>query len=459
MNVLPLPGLRQRGFSLLEMAVVLSIVGLLTISLWKIVPLLRDIGNTQPPLEQLALADEAVLGFVASRHRLPCPAAVDGNGEEKTLPGVSPVTEVPRCESAIGELPFRTLGLQLPARLRYGVYRAPGRRAVPTLGYLLPPGNASAEYDATRAEWLLPLRQDGGYVGHGDAGRYAYLPGKSALAVEPIATMSTVEEIFKTPHRQHGFKLYDEDAGAPVIPRPQWNGLDFCVELRNVAQTSADTGLQANDIRVAYAIAHPGALDANGDGSFFDGGNGTAKFEAPGAPAKDTYDDHVLAVGFAELAGRLACPAYLSRVNASWQTMRAAYDNFRLALAMLQYRAFELDVANFNMHSAYTSATFAVFNVVDSLLAFSNVAIEIATASGALKGVLAGVSTALAVVKTATTSVKLAAAIKKLKANAESLVKAKESRAKAERYADETYFLARTSLARAVALDEKGLRP
>ena len=413
-----IPGKRQGAFSLLEMTVALAILGLLLIGVWKIFPALRGETQQGQEPEQLALADEAILGFTRKNHRLPCPAPSGGNGKEQVADGGG-------CAVAVGEFPFHTLGLRLPARLRYGVWQdAKASLTKPSVYHTpeLPPVPLSND-----TEWPLPL---------GDSGK-----------------MSTLEHIFLV-RDTTGFA----EADARV------NGLDFCAALRDVLSAPASL-LQSGGVPVAYALAHPGARDADADGGLFDGENLDGKtFAPPGQPLNDEYDDHVLAAGFAELAGRLACPTYLSRANAAAHTAYAAYDHFLLALAMLQYRAFDLDVASFNLQQAYTGVANASLSVLSSTMSTIDAVVAFATSSKTLASVIAVATGLNATVSEAVAIIKLADAIKKINPDNDEnsmkkLASAKEKRVDAEAKADMLRELADQTARRALALDVKGLTP
>lgn len=102
----------MRGFSLLEMAVVLVIIGLLGAMFWQILPRLQSASHPEAAaVLQLRTAEDALVGFALAHSRLPCP---DTNGDG---------LEDQPCTATIGRLPQRTLGQIFPSSLRYGVNR------------------------------------------------------------------------------------------------------------------------------------------------------------------------------------------------------------------------------------------------------------------------------------------------------------------------------------------------
>jgi prepilin-type N-terminal cleavage/methylation domain-containing protein len=98
---------RQLAFSLIEMAVVLAILGLLLVTAMYTLQAQqaqRALDETQRRLEQ---AREAVLGYALANGRLPCPANGTTGVQSETTPGAGDCTP-----SFIGYLPAASIGFQ-----------------------------------------------------------------------------------------------------------------------------------------------------------------------------------------------------------------------------------------------------------------------------------------------------------------------------------------------------------
>ncbi|MDR0771390.1 MAG: prepilin-type N-terminal cleavage/methylation domain-containing protein [Burkholderiales bacterium] len=438
---------RPRGFSLLEMAVALTILALLAVALWKFIPQWRVVDETQSPQTQLAVADEAIVGFVMTHYRLPCPD-VDGDGKEDRTPSND------GCANPVGGFPFQTLGTHSRPLLRYAVHqdgaltsltRAAARHAPP----LPPPPQATTEWPLTGTGNYTPGSLDTSGLG---AIPSDYDPGVGNLEPGDLKNLSTLAGVDLSRTSPPGFSQVESTI----------NGLDFCAALRDV-QLAPSHVLAAGGIPVAYLVVHPGAGDADNNGSFFDLGNddGLLTFEAPGRAMAQNYDDQVLAVGFGELAARLSCPSYLSRANASGHTASAAYDNFRVALALLQFQAFAYDMAYLDMQSAYTGVVFGVASVVTAtasavfvgaagvMTADEGVGAALIIAAGIIVGV-AGVVEAI---------IELGFAIAGLVDAVEAMGEAAGKRIEAEVYAHKMLAVADETVKRAVAINLKGLLP
>lgn len=140
------PRRRSAGFSVLELAVALAVVGVAGLAAWQLLPASRGVAEGDPAQLRLRQAQDAVEGFALRSARLPCPALAGGNGTET-------------CgANALGELPWRTLGLQrAEVPLRYGVYRtatADLATAVAKFSPHLPPAPVVAGYSASQINGL-----------------------------------------------------------------------------------------------------------------------------------------------------------------------------------------------------------------------------------------------------------------------------------------------------------------
>lgn len=106
---------RARGFSLVELAVVLLIVGLLLGGAMLPLSAQRELRLAADTQRQLEEAREALLGFVLTNGRLPCPDTDDDGKENQAAP----------CANVEGHLPHADLGIARADpygwRLRYRV--------------------------------------------------------------------------------------------------------------------------------------------------------------------------------------------------------------------------------------------------------------------------------------------------------------------------------------------------
>ncbi len=94
---------RQQGFSLIEMAIVLVILGALLGGLMVPLSSQREVSQRQAAERQLQEIRNALIGFAQANNRLPCPAQL-GLGIEASALG--------NCTFPNGFVPFRDLGLQ-----------------------------------------------------------------------------------------------------------------------------------------------------------------------------------------------------------------------------------------------------------------------------------------------------------------------------------------------------------
>lgn len=234
---------RQSGYSLVELAIALVVVGIVLVLIWNYmaVDARHSLSNSQRAT--LRLADTAVTGFALAHARLPCPDS-NGDGREDC------------AGQAVGRLPFATIGMPQAraGHIRYGVYRG---------------GSAAPLDDADLAMVVdrMPLLATQGSPLYGyeellGAGNGIDLCAALRHAAKRPVDTSLVH--VTTPARDINV--------AYAFALPGWHDAD-----------------QAGDI-----------LDAANAAS------GTA-FEAPARVNDSLYDDRVVSVGFDRLMGRLGC--------------------------------------------------------------------------------------------------------------------------------------------------------
>lgn len=255
MNPLSLSLPHQQGLSLVELAIALAAMGVMT---WAVANAYGNVTRQRDHDAALVQGQQmldVIRAFALANARLPCPDT-NGNGWEGDGSGVC------AAGTEVGWLPYRSLGYDLPDdrfRAVYGVYRNATAAA----------GNADLVVRAERSN-PLDLPGDSGYQNVRDL-----ISALNFAAAEPVS---------KTHVRLTG------DGGV---------------------QGSVDCD---NNIRhPAFVIAMP-LEDMNGDGQRFDGihtglpASGSC-FQAPGSPMTATQDDVVVADSFSALTGWLAARA------------------------------------------------------------------------------------------------------------------------------------------------------
>ena len=97
---------KHQGFSLVELAIVLVILGLVLTALLLPLTAQREQANRSNTIDTLETAKQALLGFAQVNGRLPCPATISSHGLEDPLPATG------TCSSSAGFLPAASLGIQ-----------------------------------------------------------------------------------------------------------------------------------------------------------------------------------------------------------------------------------------------------------------------------------------------------------------------------------------------------------
>lgn len=340
----------SRGYTLIELSLAMVVLGMVMVMVWRfgVTANQRMVEIEAPPA--LTAADQALVGYAAAHSRLPCPDTT-GDGVED-------------CGgNAVGNLPLVTLGLMRTdlRGVRYGVFRAP--QTDPRL-----------DADLAAKPALKPALD-----------RFAPLIAMG----HPVAVLSP----------------------SPLLGKV--NGIDFCTALRSGgALAASNTRLHIQNAagsplkNVAYALALPGALDADNNASLFDGANASATgFSSPARPIDATYDDVVLAVDFSQMFSRMACAGVLAAAS-------HAHANAASSAAILQSAFKDYDVqlrlADEMAQAKVSSATAATFSAAAGIpKAGATIAIAIAQSllsMGATSPTIAIAATAVAFNAAATIS-------------------------------------------------------
>lgn len=246
-----------RGFGLLQVLLLISVLaGLAAIAYLQ----WREramVDSSRQERQALAQADRALIAFATVLHRLPCPAT-----ERDGFENCTETAQKGWLPSASLRLAGADPGIDV-GQLRYMVQRQGG-------------GN---DLSLLTDAWT-PMEYSGNFSMRPTTGDDAYTQGIETLA-------------------------------------------DFCQRLE-VARATPDAPslarVNASPFRsVAYALAHPGVGDANGDGDLFDGANSTANPNLMEDPARRPllamYNDLVLERSFSSLLSAFHCQPLLDSIN------------------------------------------------------------------------------------------------------------------------------------------------
>lgn len=185
---------QQHGFSLVELAVVLVIVALLSGGLMFGLSAQRDAAALQDARRQLDAVREALLGFAMANGRLPCPAPANLPNTDANA-GIAPPPSPPPnppCASQHGVVPWVTLGLPETDpwgnRLTYfssnrftGALTG-GAQASFTLSTGVPPDNTGLADIRNLAGSTVAIETAAVVVSHGANGAGAYRQDGSKIA-------------------------------------------------------------------------------------------------------------------------------------------------------------------------------------------------------------------------------------------------------------------------------------
>ncbi len=344
--------LSQNGFSLIEAAIALLVLGIIALafaSYWKTATQVRVADNQTTILTR---AQAALVSFAYTNSRMPCPAA-DRSGLEAT--GCPPSLEV-------GFLPWRTLGLPDAAAgsIRYGVYRNPAL-------------NADLAISVDRFAPLVP----------------------DSVIAQNIAPVSINRLLGNT----NLIDLCSVLSRSGDLPNPT-----AADHLQTVDAVTTDRR------NVAFAMALPGMGDADGDGNSFDGlQSGTAPiFDAPSRMQSVDYDDKVVAMSAPTLFAALSCGlgfsaavhSHFNALNAA-QIMAKGMDDYRYQLilnALMAAAGVASSIATIATATAGVASSIATSTaaIAITLLAYGTVSGILVPAGLAVTANAAGLVAALA---------------------------------------------------------------
>lgn len=101
--------INRSGFTLIELAVVIVIVGIIISIMATVLPSLIKSAKIKKARAILEKMDYSLEGYISANGQCPCPDT-DGDGLENRNPGANPPTD-DTCDAYVGDLPYLTLGL------------------------------------------------------------------------------------------------------------------------------------------------------------------------------------------------------------------------------------------------------------------------------------------------------------------------------------------------------------
>lgn len=360
----------ERGFSLVELSVALSVLGLLvmgSVAYWRSASQ-QTIAAKE--VQVLTRVQQALLGFAHANFRLPCPATDDTGNENCAAASLA---------NQVGKLPWRTL--QLPdasvAGYKYGVYRDP---------------NTNAALDADLA-----------------AGKDR-LTALMAVGATPVAT-----NVFLGHSNLADFCQALNQAEQSTLGSAR------------VSVRYAELGTSIVH-PVAYSVAAPGLLDSDGDGDPFDGENKKASntlpvFDAGNRPVDSAYDDRVLATSSLMLYTQLDCGAALSAIHRSH--FNSALSAALMRRAMIDYhRQAEISaiMAGAGLAGAIAGVSGATASLAKAIATTANATAFTVISYGTASGLLAAAAASM-VVSTAAVVSSAAVLAKAVAAQAVSVIR------------------------------------
>lgn len=253
---------RQGGWSLVELAVVLAVVGVLGLAVWRLLPLAPQVAAGDAAARDLAVAEQALLGYALAHSRLP--AAVTEDGMD-----VLPVAELGlpsrmklryQVQSSLTSTPANMFQPLLPPALTAGAVAPPqingldlcmrlkavatgtlgGMQGVPTAFALMHRGGVGDAVLDPTAGFVLPGTSDP--------------MGRRVVAVGP-GEFSTRLGCADRVARTHGaaraaYSVYD----LALIAQEYKDFRTFAIQVAEMNKDNADTGVAFAAFDVVYGV-------------------------------------------------------------------------------------------------------------------------------------------------------------------------------------------------------------
>ncbi|MBF0371011.1 MAG: type II secretion system protein [Magnetococcales bacterium] len=319
------------GFSLIELSVSIVVIGVITgvaLSMSTGRNAMEQVAHRSVAKQTMATissAEDVILGYAMRHERLPCPDTDDDGDED--------------CDgsAALGTVPYLDIGLSQPFRdgagnpVVYGVYRNPDVDADLTV------------ISDRMSPWLLSATRDS----------------------EPNTSGEIADHV--------GYE----------------NRMDFCRGLFN-AMRAKSSGSYTHDpsdyihikrdtsyLNQAYVLASGGMMDADGDGSHFDGENANTpalQFETPDRRKSDTstdgngqivggYDDIVRVMPFGVLAYKQGCYEANMAMKALAMSTVAADDKYIASVNSYYNAVHGVNVATYDRDTAIYGTVMTAIDV------------------------------------------------------------------------------------------------
>lgn len=252
----------NRGFSLIELSIVLAILGLVSVTTFSVISSLNTVQSNKMAQHYLSQVEDALISFSKINHRLPCPD-IDGDGYENCI------------NLMTGAVPYHTIGMPLNT----GVQDSDTGFQQIVYGVFVLPNAADFPLDADLTRLIERTDDDLGDQHYWDAGDF-----KRAIVNASKELVQKTQPYVTGDNVLTGLEVCDSVVGVPNA---------------NVFENAA------------FLLASPGAMDLDGDGSAFDSvnvglsqdGNGSLCFASPSRIGDANYDDIVVGVSLNELLG------------------------------------------------------------------------------------------------------------------------------------------------------------